>query len=161
VIERYDLMELPLLQEMLLAENERQLYSQPRVREFVGSYDDTRMAEQVIRTEAIFDRDYPDSLREDWRCRGRVRQAALLAIHDIGMATPEIIAEIHRVLADPHEDYAVMAAAAKALGRVGDAASLPHLERALTIDEWRLATEVRKALAAIRERCDTPGDDAP
>ncbi len=141
---------LPHLHEMLLAENRRQLYSQPRVLGFVDSYDDTRMAEQLIRTEAIFDRDYPEDLKEDWRCRGRVRQACLFAVHSIGSAAPATVAEIHRVLADPDEDKTVRAAGAMALARVGDRTSIPLLEQALQIDEWCLNMEARKALAAIR-----------
>ncbi|MBM7786194.1 HEAT repeat domain-containing protein [Tenggerimyces flavus] len=140
---------LPLLYEVLVAENARQLYSQPRVREFVGSYDDTRMAEQLIRTEAVFDREYPEELKEDWRCRGRVRQACLFAVYAIGSATSELVAEIHRVLADPSEDSVVMAAGAMVLGKVGDRSSVPYLEQAMRLDEWCLRVEARKALAAL------------
>lgn len=143
---------LPKLSEMLVVENGRALYTQPRVRAFVDSYDDTRMAEQLIATEAVFDRDYPDDLKEDWRCRGRVRQACLFAVHSIGTATPELVAEIHRVLADPEEDKTVQAAGARALGAVGDRSSVPLLEAALTIDEWCLAVEAGKALTSIRDR---------
>ena len=143
---------LPNLLDMLRTENARDLYSQPRVRGFVDSYDDTRMAEQLIRTEAIFDRDYPEEVKEDWRCRGRVRQACLFAVHGIGAATPDLLAEIHRILADLDDDKTVMAAAAMALSVVGDQSSIPLLERALTLDEWCLAVETRKALDAIRSR---------
>jgi HEAT repeat protein len=115
----------------------------------VDSYDDTRMAEQLIATEAIFDRDYPESVKEAWRCRGRVRQACLLAVHDIGVATPELLDLIHRALEDPEEDYAVKAAGAKALARVGDQGSVPSLRRALEFDEWCLQVETRKALHAL------------
>lgn len=145
---------LPALRDLLDLEAGRDLYSQPRVLGFTGSYDDTRMAEQLIATEAIFDRDYPEDLKEDWRCRGRVRQACLLAVHDIGSATPELIEVIHRVLDDPAEDYAVKAAGAKALARVGDQRSVPFLEKALELDEWCLNVEARKALSGIAGAAD-------
>jgi HEAT repeat protein len=142
---------LPNLLDMLVAENARSLYSQPRVQGFVDSYDDTRMAEQLIRTEAIFDQEYSEAVKEDWRCRGRVRQACLFAVHSIGAATPELLAELHRIVADVDDDKTVMAAAARALAVVGDESSTPLLERTLTLDEWCLGVEARKALAAIRK----------
>jgi HEAT repeat protein len=143
---------LPDLLEMLVAENARSLYSQPRVSGFVGSYDDTRMAEQLISTEPIFDREYSDELKDDWRCRGRVRQACLFAVHSIGAATPELLSEIHRIVGDLDDDKTVLAAAARALAVVGDESSIPLLERAHSLDEWCLAVEAGRALDAIRRR---------
>lgn len=140
---------LPRLRDLMEIEAGRELYSQPAVQEFVGSYDDTRMAEQIIATEAVFDRDYPESVMEAWRCRGRVRQACLLAVHAIGSATPELVDLIHTLLEDPDEDHSVKAAGAKALARVGDRRSIPALERALEFDEWCLQVEARKTLATL------------
>jgi HEAT repeat protein len=140
---------LPRLHALMQVEAGRPLYSQPAVLEFVGSHDDTRMAEQIIATEAVFDRAYPESVKEAWRCRGRVRQACLLAVHAIGAATPELLDLIHDLLADPDEDHSVKAAGAKALARVGDRRSIPALQQALEFDEWCLQVEARKTLAAL------------
>ena len=57
---------LPELHRLLVIEDGRDLYSQPRVMGFVGSFDDTRMAEQLIRTEAIFDREYSPEALDAW-----------------------------------------------------------------------------------------------
>lgn len=185
---------LPVLHDLLVAEAGRDLYGQPRVLGFPGSYDDTRMAEQLIEVEPLWDREYPAEVLEDWKCRGRVRQAAVLAVHAIGSARPEVsgkaggergpeasssrrlvgqdrgdqamglpgsttqmtalIGLLHAVLDDPDDDYSVKAAAAKALAVVGDAHSVPHLERALELDEWCLHVETTKALSVLKERPD-------
>jgi HEAT repeat protein len=141
---------LPMLSELMAIEAGRELYTQPAVQEFTGSYDDTRMAEQLIATEAIFDRDYPEWLKDAWRCRGRVRQACLLAVHAIGEAPPDLLDMIHALLEDPDEDRPVQAAGSKALARVGDRRSITVLERALEFDEWCLGVEARTALATLR-----------
>lgn len=137
------------LYQLLKMEQTRELYSQPKVKEFVNSYDDTRMAEQIVPIEAVFDREYPEELKEDWKCRGRVRQACLFAIYSIGKANEEILKEIYGYLEDPEEDYAVKAAGAMALGAVGNKESIPYLEKALEFDEWCLRTEAGKAVRRL------------
>ncbi len=142
---------LPELHRLLVIEDGRDLYSQPRVMGFVGSFDDTRMAEQLIRTEAIFDREYSPEALDAWACRGRVKQACLLAVHTIGEASDDLLVSIYRALDDPHEDFVVKTAAAKALARVGDRESIPYLTRAVALDEWCLRVEATKALRALGE----------
>lgn len=142
---------LPVLLRLMAIEDGRDLYSQPRVLGFAGSYDDTRMAEQLIVTEAIFDQEYPQDLLDAWRCRGRVRQACILAVHAIGSADDTWRAQLHRLLHDPDEDFVVKTASAKALSRVGVPESVPHLRFALGLDEWCLNVEARKALRALGE----------
>jgi HEAT repeat protein len=140
---------LPMLTDLLAIEASRPLYSQPAVLEFPGSYDDTRMAEQIIATEAIFDRDYPEPLKEAWRCRGRVREACLLAVHAIGAGTADLLDIVYALLDDPDEDRSVKAAGAKALARIGDTSSIAVLRRALESDEWCLRVEALRALDAL------------
>lgn len=140
---------LPYLAEMLRFEDTRNLYSQPAVQGFENSYDDTRMAEQLVPIKEIFDRDYPEELREDWRCRGRVKQACLFAIRDIGISVEEILTILHTYLQKPGEDYAVCAASAMTLGIIGHKGSIPYLEKALEIDEWCVQTEARKAIRRL------------
>jgi HEAT repeat protein len=87
--------------------------------------------------------------RDAWARRGRLKQAACLALGAIGKATPEVLARLHRYVTDQGEDYPVRAASAKALGLFRQAASRPHLERATADPEWCTMTEARKALAAL------------
>ncbi|WP_425503497.1 HEAT repeat domain-containing protein [Jiangella mangrovi] len=145
---------LPVLHDLLVAEAGRDLYGQPRVLGFPGSYDDTRMAEQLIEVEPVWEHEHPPEVLETWKCRGRVRQAAVLAVHAIGRSLPELNGLLRAVLDDPDDDYSVKAAAAKALSVVGDASSVAHLERALELDEWCLHVETTKALSALRGAAD-------
>ena len=135
---------------MLKYEDTRSLYTQPAVLGFENSYDDTRMAEQLVPIKEIFDRDYSEELKEDWRCRGRVKHACLFAIRDIGKVSDELLAYMHTILQKPGEDYAVCAATARALGYVGHKGSIPYLEKALQIDEWCVQTEAKKAIRRIK-----------
>lgn len=135
---------------MLKYEDTRELYTQPRVLGFENSYDDTRMAEQLVPIKEIFDQDYPEDLKEDWRCRDRVKQACLFAVGDIGKVSGEMLAYLHATLQRQGEDYAVCAATARALGTVGHKGSIPYLEKALQIDEWCVQTEARKAIKRLK-----------
>lgn len=135
---------------MLKYEDTRNLYTQPRVLGFENSYDDTRMAEQLVPIKEIFDQDYPEELKEDWRCRDRVKQACLFAVRDIGKVSGELLAYLHTTLQRQGEDYAVCAAAARALGYVGHKGSIPYLEKALGIDEWCVQTEAKKAIRRLQ-----------
>ena len=142
---------LPTLFALMKREADRDLYGQPRVKEFVGSYDDTLAAEQLIATRAIWDNEPTAEQRDDWQCRGRVRQAAILAVHSIGQRDPDWEQLLIEVLHDRSEDSVVRTAAAKALSRIGAEASIAPLRDALQIDEWCLAIEVRKSLRALGE----------
>lgn len=142
---------LGTLRALMGIEAGRDLYSQPQVREFVDGFDDTRAAELLRSTEAVWEIPPTPRQRDDWQCRGRVKQACLLAVHRIGVADDPWRRLLHDILRDPDEDFVVKTAAATALGRVGDASSVPHLRFALTLDEWCLSVEARKALAAQGE----------
>lgn len=84
-----------------------------------------------------------------WARRGRLKQAACLALGEIGVATPAVLALLHRYAVDQGEDYAVRAAANKALGKLGQPASRPVLERSVDDPEWCTRTEAAKALARV------------
>ncbi len=141
---------LPLLCNLLRSEGERPLYTQPAVLGYENSYDDTRMAEQLVPIKEIFDKEYPEDMREAWRCRGRVRQACIFAIRDVGKATDEVLKLLHTFLIDPKEDYAVKAASAMALGSVGHDGSIPYLEKLMELDEWCCQCEAKKALRRLK-----------
>lgn len=143
---------LPCLYRMLQEEEKLPLYSQPAVERFEGSPDDTRMAERLLPIKEVFDKDYPEELKEIWKCRGRVRHACLFAIYDIGRMTPQLLELLHTFLIRPGEDYSVCAAAARVLAKSGHSGSIPYLEQAGKIDEWCVQTESRKAIKQIRAR---------
>ncbi|MFN8446034.1 MAG: hypothetical protein U0175_34905 [Caldilineaceae bacterium] len=142
---------LPLLKEMLSIENARPLYTQTPAH-FTNSTDDTRMAEQIGPITASFDHEVDDSTLDAWRCRGRVKQAVLFALHDIGEADDEIRAILHAYLEDPKEEYPIKAAAGRALQRVGNRSSIPALQTAQKFDEWCTQMEATKAIRSINLR---------
>jgi HEAT repeat protein len=91
-----------------------------------------------------------------WRRRGRIKQAAIWALHDIGISTPAVRAALQRYAVDQGEDYAVRAAACRALARLGDEQSVPVLKQATQDGEWCTACEARKSLQALtRSRSST------
>lgn len=139
---------LPLLKEMLRIENARPLYSQPPAY-FTNSTDDTRMAEQIGPITASFDHEVDESTLEAWRCRGRVKQAVLFALYDMGEADDEMRAILHGYLEDPKEEYPIKAAAGRALGKVGNRSSIPALRTAQKFDEWCTQMEATKAIGRI------------
>jgi HEAT repeat protein len=84
-----------------------------------------------------------------WARRGRIKQAVSWTLAEIGVATPEILTVLQRYAIDQHEDYAVRAAACRALGLLADPSSLPVLEQACDDGEWCTATEAQKACARL------------
>ena len=139
---------LPLLKELLQLENARPLYSQPPAH-FTNSTDDTRMAEQIGPIGVSFEQVVDDATKEAWRCRGRVKQAILFALAELGAADDEMRALLHVYLEAPNEDYAVKAAAGRALAAVGNQSSIPALQIAQKFDEWCTQTEATKALRRL------------
>lgn len=102
--------------------------------------------------------DAPSELREAWRRRFRLKQAACAALGATGrLAGPTALPqEEHRRLAryavSMGEDYPVRAAACAALGAMKsmDPAAIAALEAARRDVEWCTATHATKALAEIQ-----------
>lgn len=140
---------LATLHHMLDIEAERPLYTQPPVR-FSQGNGDTRMAEQIGPIDVFFAADYDDATKEAWRCRGRVRQAVLFAIAAIGQADDALLDVLHGYLYDPHEDFAVKAATARALGVIANPRSIPALQEAQAFDEWCTNREATNALQRMQ-----------
>jgi HEAT repeat protein len=92
-----------------------------------------------------------EALRSAWQRRGRIKQAACLALGRVGARDPRVLDALHRYATDPREDAAVRSAACLALGFIGDGASRPVLERAAQDDEWCTRTEATKAIAALTD----------
>lgn len=147
--EKQDPSYVPVLLEMLKNEDKLDLYSQPQVKEFIGGYDDTRMAEMLVKVQEVFDKEYPDHIKEAWKCRGRVRHAAIFALYDIGVVNEAVNRYLCECLERPNEDFAVCAAAARTLGKLGNAGCIPSIERGMEKDEWCLRCEGRKAIAKL------------
>ncbi len=139
------------LERMLEVENARPLFTQP-VTKFIGTEGDTRLAEQVMSFEVIFPFPVDEDTKEAWKTRGRVIQAILFAIHDIGSAHDSLIGKLHHYIEDPSRDYSVKAAAVRALGQVGDRSSLPYCGMAANIDERCTQLEAIKAIGRIKDR---------
>lgn len=96
---------------------------------------------------------YPAGVSADtlaaWVRRGRLKQAAITALGQLGDPARPALPILQRYAADPKEDYAVRAAANKALGLLADRSSLPALQRAIHDEEFCTRTEAQKALAKV------------
>ena len=147
--ESHDKKWLTSLEEMFVNESKLPLYTQPPVH-FPGKPEDaTRLSEHIGPITVVFDQYYDEETKEAWRCRGRVKQAILYAVYEIGHVHDEFLDKIHNCLEEIKDDYCVVAAAARALGRIGNDKSLRCLENALSIDEWCTVTEAKKAKQSL------------
>lgn len=84
--------------------------------------------------------------RAAWQRRGRLKQAACLALGEIGVADPRVLDTLHRYIIGLDNDYMVRAAASKALGQLASPTSRPFLEQTTQDEEWCTRTEAAKAL---------------
>lgn len=143
---------IDILLELLKNEDKLDLYSQPKVKEFIGGYDDTRMAEMLVSIKEVFSEEYSDDIKEIWKCRGRVRHAAIFALYEIGVPNEEIERYLCESIVRPNEDFAVCAATARTLGKIGSEKAIPYIERAMQKDEWCLRCEGKKAILNISQK---------
>jgi len=132
----------PLLQ-ALQAEEQAPLFSQPTLEG--GAHAGSNIAFSVI-----FPPGTTDESKEAWRRRGRVMQAICLALGAIGKPSPAVLAALHRYAIAQECDYAVRAAACKALGQLAQPESLPILTQAARDEEWCTGCEARKAIKIIQ-----------
>ena len=163
-----DISLIGLLSEAIRNEEKQPIYTQPA---------DLKNAEVPAGSNALYSIEFPaettDTEKESWKRRGKIKQAACLAIGSIlERATDCAIADdalglLHKLALDRTEDYHVRAAACKTLGAVGDKGSIPFLEKAATDSEWCTKTEAQKSIEAIntggkrcsREQVDFKFDD--
>ena len=101
-----------------------------------------------VTTPAFPEGTTPETI-EAWRRRGRVKQAACLALGYIGEAAPQALAALQRYAVAPEEDYVVRAAACQALGKINHPSSREVLLRAAKDEEWCTNHEAAKALARL------------
>jgi HEAT repeat protein len=150
--ERKDAKWLSVLEQMIAHERNRPLYTQPPA-SFPGKPDDqTRLSEHIGPLEVVFDKHYDEETKDAWLCRGRVMQAILYAIYDIGSTTDNLLSLIHGCLDEKTNDLCIIAAAARTLGKVGDLSSMGLLEKLMQIDEWCTATEAKKSILLLKGR---------
>ena len=88
---------------------------------------------------------------ECWRRRGRIKQAVIWTLAQIGQSSPEILSYLNRYAIDQKEDYSVRAAACRALQFLGDEGSKLVLEKASGDDEWCTSCEAKKSLKVLQK----------
>jgi|GEM_PF-1084216 len=97
------------------------------------------------------------SEKEIWRCRYRVKQAALIAIlrcveqHGPGIIEEALLEKLHHYAISQEEDYPVRVAACELLGALKHPTSGPVLAAASKDGEWCTATVATRALASKKE----------
>ena len=126
-------------------EKDEPLFSQPTLKGGAHAGSNTPFS-------VIFPEGTTEETKEAWRRRGRLIQAILLALGNIGTVSPEVLEMLHFYAADQKCDYSVRAAACKAIGQLASPESLPVLEKAVTDEEWCTKCEAKKALKKIREK---------
>ena len=131
------------LLQTLDGENEAPLFTQPKLEGGAPAGSNNPFG-------VVFPEGTTEATKEAWRRRGRVIQAACLALGNLGTATPPVLERLHRYATDQSCDYMVRAAACKALGQLARPESLPVLEKATGDEEWCTACEARKAVKMIR-----------
>ncbi len=141
--DRRDPRAVDALVETLNRENDAPLFNQPKLEG--GAH---------AGSAAVFDVIFPpgttEETKEVWRRRGRLIQSACLALGNIGTATPDVLALLNDYALDQGRDYAVRAAACKALGQLARPESLAVLEKAAKDEEWCTSREAQKAIGKIR-----------
>jgi HEAT repeat protein len=132
-------------------EDRRDLYGQPEGDLLHFGAGDPRGGELSPRAGQ-----YDAETLEAWKCRWRVKQAAALAVAALAEAggpralPDETVDRLIGYLQDAEgEDYPVRAAAAQALGALGDPRARAALETAAGDVEFCTATEASKALARL------------
>ena len=126
-------------------EKDEPLFSQPTLKGGAHAGSNTPFS-------VIFPEGTTEETKEAWRRRGRLIQAILLALGNIGTASPAVLEMLHFYAADQKCDYSVRAAACKAIGQLASPESLPVLEKAANDEEWCTKCEAKKALKKIREK---------
>ena len=127
----------------LRRENEAPLFTQPKLEGSLAAGSNLPFA-------IAFPEGTTEAVKEAWRRRGRVIQAACLALGNIGEATPEVLELLHDHATGQSRDYVVRAAACKALTQIAAPESLTVLEKAAADEETCTKWEAKKGIKAIR-----------
>jgi len=143
--DRRDPTTLEALLRVLEVETAAPLYTQPGELAHVG-------AAQATAAKPVFPPGTTDLMKAAWERRSRLKQAACLALGALRMVEARVIAALGACATTAGDDYPARAAAAKALGLLGDPSGIPFLERAAQDEEWCTRTEARKALMRLQNR---------
>lgn len=100
-----------------------------------------------------FDAATTDAERETWRCRYRVKQAALRALAQLAPLPASLLDRTCRYATDQAEDYPVRVAACELLAQLDSSAARTALQQAAQDGEWCTATTAKKALLAPEPAC--------
>lgn len=137
--DRHDPQAVPALAELFASESSEPLFSQPEIHGGIHAGSTENLSLE-------FPEGTTEEMKEIWRRRGRVLQAACLAIGNIGQADAATLGYLHRFALEQSYDYGVRAAACKALAQLALPGSLPILELAAKDEEWCTNTEAKKGL---------------
>lgn len=91
-----------------------------------------------------------DETRDAWHRRGRIKQAAIIALGSIGIADPKALDLLHEYAINQKEDYMVRAAACQTLGILASPASKLYLEKAVNDNETCTMMEAVRALRRVK-----------
>ena len=90
-----------------------------------------------------------DETRDAWQRRGRIKQAAIIAIGSIGIVSQLALELLHNYAVNQKEDYMVRAAACQTLGKLASPTSKPYLEKAVNDNETCTMMEAVRALSLV------------
>ncbi len=90
-----------------------------------------------------------DETRDAWHRRGRIKQAAIIALGSIGIADSRVLELLHDYAVNQREDYMVRAASCKTLGKLASPTSRPYLEKAANDNETCTMMEAVRSLGMI------------
>ncbi len=91
-----------------------------------------------------------DETRDAWHRRGRIKQAAIIAIGNIGICNQNALDILHEYVLNQKEDYMVRAASAQTLGKLASPTSKPFLEKAINDTETCTMMEAVRALEIVK-----------
>ena len=91
-----------------------------------------------------------DETRDAWHRRGRIKQAAIIALGSIGIADSQALELLHDYAINQKEDYMVRAASCQTLGILASPTSKPYLEKAINDTETCTMMEAVRALERVK-----------
>lgn len=140
----------PMLENLLKAENEEPLYTQP-----AGLKNTDAAAGDNEVDDIVFPDGTTEQEKQAWQLRGKIKQAVCLSVLKIGQRenvkpAKNLCAAMCGCAENQNEDYSVRAAAVKALGALCCEECADTLRKAENDPEWCTHKEAEKALNGIK-----------
>ena len=129
--DRRDARAVPALLQVLAAEDAAGIYGQPKL-----TWEESG---------PIFPEGTTEADKAAWSRRWRLKQAAIVALGQIGAPDPRVFEILQRYVVDQDEEYGIRAASGHTLGLIPDASSLEALATAKSDPEFCARTEAHKA----------------